>query len=44
MNFFDTYEDLLTIANPDHRDKGTPLWEQPDFWESDSDEEFDELM
>jgi hypothetical protein len=44
MNFFDTYEDPLAIADPDYGDEGTPLWERPDFWESDSDEEFDQLM
>jgi hypothetical protein len=44
MNFFDTYEDPLTIINPDYGDEGTPPWEQPDFWESDSDDEFDQLM
>jgi hypothetical protein len=44
MNFFNTYEDPLAIADPDYGDKGTPPWERPDFWESDSDEEFDQLM
>jgi hypothetical protein len=44
MNFFDTYKDPLTIADPDYRDEGTSLWERPDFRESDSDEEFDQFM
>jgi hypothetical protein len=44
MNFFNTYEDPLAITDPDHGDEGTPPWEQPSFWELDSDEEFDKLM
>jgi hypothetical protein len=44
MNLLDTYEDPLAIVDPDYGDQGTPPWERPDFWELDSDEQFDQLM